>query len=118
MSQWLRAFVLPQRPGFSSQCPHGGSHLQLQFLGIQNPILGSTGTRHTYIHICKTPIHINTSLKDILCFNYVYIYACLCLCVCSADRGQKRVPDPLDLQLPAVLHCPVWVLGTEFGSAK
>lgn len=34
----------------------------------------------------------------------------------DAYQGQKRVLDPLELELQAVMSCPVWVLGTELGS--
>lgn len=50
----------------------------------------------------------------------------LCVCV-SLDLcvymsavpcgGQKEESDPLELELQAVLSCPVWVLGTELGSS-
>lgn len=34
-------------------------------------------------------------------FGYVYLSA-------DAFRGQKMVPDPLDLELQEIVSCPMW----------
>jgi hypothetical protein len=49
---------------------------------------------------------------------YTWTSACVLVPGCSTDRGQKRVPDPLELEVWAVVNCPTWVLGTEFASPK
>ena len=41
-------------------------------------------------------------------YGYVYVSA-------GAQRGQKRVLCPLDLNLQEVISHLTWVLGTEFG---
>lgn len=34
--------------------------------------------------------------------------------VCTgAHKGQKRLSDPLELQLEKVVHCLMWVLGNK-----
>jgi hypothetical protein len=52
-----------------------------------------------------------------LLFNYVFLCVCvygLCACMNAGDSGlQKRVLDPLELQLQAVVNCPTRVLRIE-----
>lgn len=56
----------------------------------------------------------------------VCLFVCLCLClsVCThvymntdVHRSQKRVSEPMELELQTALSSPVWVLGTEFCSS-
>jgi hypothetical protein len=44
----------------------------------------------------------------------ICMYGCLCTtCMSGTHRGQKRVSDPVDLELQMVVsHYAVWVLGT------
>lgn len=35
----------------------------------------------------------------------------------GAHRGEKRVLDPLELDLQATVSYPTWVLGTKLGSS-
>jgi hypothetical protein len=37
---------------------------------------------------------------------------------CRFFTGQKRALVPLELNLQAVVSCPLWVLGTELGSPE
>lgn len=39
-----------------------------------------------------------------VCFVCVYV---LCMCECNTSGGQKRVMDPLKLNLVVVVSCPV-----------
>jgi hypothetical protein len=49
---------------------------------------------------------------------FIYLYVCMYVHVCVGGRvGQKKVPDPLELELQAVVSCPTWVLETELGSS-
>lgn len=48
----------------------------------------------------------------------------MCLCVCvhvhtsaGASRLQKKSSDLQELELQAILMCPVWVLGSELRSS-
>lgn len=57
-------------------------------------------------------------------FIYKYMYICiLCICVsichvCAGTwRSQNRASDPLELELPAVVGCPIWVLRNELRSS-
>jgi hypothetical protein len=52
----------------------------------------------------------------VICVWVVYVYVCLCtMCVPGAHGGQKRAPDPLDLELEMVVMHHV-VLGIKPGS--
>lgn len=42
----------------------------------------------------------------------------LCMCVSGAHRGQKTIPDCLELELQMVVSCPMLVLGTELSSPR
>lgn len=69
--------------------------------------------------VCKDSKHRKLKKKRLI---YVYVSACmfvcaLCACVSGARRGQKRVPDPWELELQALMR-HLWVLGTEPGSSK
>jgi len=35
----------------------------------------------------------------------------VCEHACRCHGGQKRASDPLELELQAVVNCPIWVLG-------
>lgn len=45
-------------------------------------------------------------------FNYVSAYACVCVWV-GAGGGQKKVSDPPELELKAVMSDLLWVLNTQ-----
>lgn len=51
------------------------------------------------------------------------MYVCVSAWVCVYHihavgcRGQKRVLDALELELQAVVSCPLWVLGTTLRSS-
>lgn len=66
--------------------------------------------------------------KDITrCFQLLWFYSCvgvyLCICVSVCDlqlatcRGQKRMSEPFELKIQAVMSCQPWVLGTELRSS-
>lgn len=40
------------------------------------------------------------------------VFGVVCLCECGTQGGQKS-PVALELELQAVVNCPVWVLGTK-----
>jgi hypothetical protein len=42
----------------------------------------------------------------------------MCTTACSTHRGQKRVGDPMELELQAVVNCLVWVVGTKRGFSE
>jgi hypothetical protein len=43
-------------------------------------------------------------LKFFFKYMYVFLHICLCtMCVCSTGEGQKRVLDPLELELQTVV---------------
>ena len=49
-------------------------------------------------------------------YGYVRVwFICLCIYVhaCGTYRGQKRISDPLELELQVVMSCLIWVQGTE-----
>ena len=37
--------------------------------------------------------------------------------LCSGHRSQKKISEPLELELQVVVSHPVWVLGTKLGSS-
>ena len=46
----------------------------------------------------------------------VCVCVCVCVCLCvsvSVSRGQKRVSDPLRLELETVVTSTVWMLGRQ-----
>lgn len=47
----------------------------------------------------------------------IYVFACTCMHVCHmcvyAQKSQKKIPDPLEPKLQALVSCLAWVLGTE-----
>lgn len=63
------------------------------------------------------PLH-STSCPLVLFIYYLFIFMCMCvsLCVChipvGSYQGQKRVLDPLEPELQAVMNHLLWVLGT------
>lgn len=46
-----------------------------------------------------------------VCVNAFYMYS-------DFQGGQKRVPDPLQLRIKAVMSYLMWVLGTELTSFR
>lgn len=47
----------------------------------------------------------------------VCVHHCVCVHVSAVLRWQKRVLDPPELELPAVVSPSRWVEGTELGSS-
>ena len=52
---------------------------------------------------------------------FVFHYVCVSICVCGymcvwVYGGQRRMADPLELELQAAVSCLMWVLGIELGS--
>lgn len=44
----------------------------------------------------------------------IFMYVCVCVNMCMGAKGvQKRVMDPLELEVQALMSCPTWVLGIE-----
>lgn len=44
----------------------------------------------------------------------------LCMCrshICGACGGQRKLLDPLEMELQEIVSCLMWVLGTKFGSS-
>ena len=56
-----------------------------------------------------------TSLALLLFFKKICV--CVCVCVCGVHGGQKRVSDPLELELQVVVSRLMWVLVTELRSS-
>jgi hypothetical protein len=60
----------------------------------------------------------------ILLFVYVYLYVCVhehmpvCAQAHSDQRGQKRVLDTVELELPVVMSLLAWVLQIELWSSE
>jgi hypothetical protein len=48
---------------------------------------------------------------------FICVGVCVSLCCVCGLRGQKRTMGPLQLELQAVVSCPMWVLGTELWSS-
>lgn len=48
-----------------------------------------------------------------------YVSACECICICEVECPQRpeRAPDPLEMELEAVLRFPSWVLRTKLRSS-
>lgn len=50
---------------------------------------------------------------------HVYVCICMCMCVCvcppmfMCNQSQKRVSDPLLLEIDLVVSCSAWVLGIK-----
>lgn len=54
-----------------------------------------------------------SDLKDFI-FNGVYMYAFVFVHThVGACEGQEDVSDPTELELPVVVNCPTWALGTK-----
>lgn len=54
----------------------------------------------------------------LLCVWVFFLHGCLCPYPCSAHWGQKRVLEPLELQLQIVVRCLGWVLGADHESSS
>lgn len=52
-------------------------------------------------------IHEILKKSFFFCFSFC-VSMCICEPECSANRGQKRSPDPLNLELQEVVSCPAW----------
>lgn len=69
---------------------------------------------HTYMYPSFTQIHQKIKIFYLMCMHVcAYMYVCA-LVIC---RNQERVSDPPELELQALVGCPIWVLGTELGSS-
>lgn len=44
-----------------------------------------------------------------------FLTVCVFAYVFSAHRGQNQTSNPLELQVQAIVRCPLWVLGTQLG---
>lgn len=44
----------------------------------------------------------------------MYVYVCVSVCLyVGSHRGQKRVLDPMEQELQAVVNIPTWILGPK-----
>lgn len=53
----------------------------------------------------------NYKKKLLSSFKDLFLLSCVCVCVCACV-GQKRVSDPLELELQVAVSCLIWVPGT------
>lgn len=65
----------------------------------------------------RLPFFISLTFIFILSIGVFTCMDVCVFCVCSTCAGQKRVSEPMELELQTALSSPVWVLGTEFWSS-
>lgn len=62
--------------------------------------------------------HIWIIITYFMIFMTHFYVGCVCVCYMSAgaDRGQKKVADPLELALNAFVNCWIWVIVVKLRS--
>lgn len=103
---------------------------QQYFWEFRDLLVGMTmvSTRVYFAGIFSVFMHFSFFVENIL-FTYfeiaslwmcVHVYVNVCVCMCGGwdtEGDKKRVLDPLELELQAIVNCPVSVLGIELGSS-
>lgn len=79
--------------------------------GVLVPDLSSFKKMCIYACLC---LHVHANVCVYVCYICVYAFVHMCRAACG---GQKRLSDPLEMELQMGVRCLVRVLGTTFLSS-